>query len=330
MKKALLLTMTAGMAAALAACGGETEEEQGQESSEQESSEQESSEQAEGYPVTITDGMGEEITIEEEPENIVSLLPSNTEIAFALGLGDQIVGVTDFDTYPEEAQEKQSVGGLDFDVETVLSLEPDLILTDSSAVQNSEEGLNQLEEAGAEILVVNDATSFEETYNTINMIGQATGTEEEASSIVETMEEDVASIEETASAISEEDRKTVWVEVDAPPNIFTTGQNTFMDEMLDIIQADNAAAEEEGWVPYTEEDVVALNPDVIVTTYGFRVENSTENILNRDGWSDVPAVESEEVHDLDSDLVSRPGPRLTDGLQQMAEVVYPDVFTEEQ
>lgn len=330
MKKALLLTMTVGMAAGLAACGGETEEGQEQESTDQESAEEENTEQAEGYPVTVTDGMGEEVTIDEEPENIVSLLPSNTEIAFALGLDDQIVGVTDFDTYPEEAQEKQSVGGLDFDVETVLSLEPDLILTDSSAAQNSEEGLNQLEEAGAEILVVNDATSFEETYDTINMIGEATGTQEEADNIVETMQEDVASIEETASEISEEDRKTVWVEVDAPPDIYTTGQNTFMDEMLDIIQADNAAAEEEGWVPYTEEDAVALNPDVIVTTYGFRVENSTENILNRDGWSDVPAVENEEVYDLESDLVSRPGPRLTDGLQHMAEVVYPDVFTEEQ
>ncbi len=238
--------------------------------------------------------------------------------------------MTDFDTYPEEAQEKQSVGGLDFDVETVLSLEPDLILTDSSAAQNSEEGLNQLEEAGAEILIVNDATSFEETYDTIDMIGQATGTEEEASTIVETMQEDVASIEETASEISEEDRKTVWVEVDAPPpDIYTTDKiRLWMKCLISFRLIMRLPKKRAGFL--IQKRCCGLNPDVIVTTYGFRVENSTENILNRDGWSDVPAVENEEVYDLESDLVSRPGPRLTDGLQHMAEVVYPDVFTEEQ
>ncbi|MFZ4452229.1 ABC transporter substrate-binding protein [Salibacterium aidingense] len=282
-----------------------------------------------GFPVEMTDAAGETLTIEEKPERIVSIIPSNTEIAFALGLEEEIVGVSDHANYPEEAMDKERVGGMDFNVEKIISLEPDLLLAHASALQQAEEGLEQIEEAGVHVLVVNEAASFEGAYESIEMIGKAAGAEEEASNMVTEMKKQVQDLEEQAAEINEEERKTVWMEIQPPPEIFTTGQGTFQHEMLEIINADNAAGDEEGWLPYSAEEAVSLNPDVIITTYGSYAEGDPEEeIKSRSGWSNIPAVESGEIYDVNSDLVSRPGPRLTEGAEELAELVYPDVFTE--
>ncbi|MFB4163478.1 ABC transporter substrate-binding protein [Alteribacillus sp. JSM 102045] len=328
MKKWLGLIFTSCSLIFASACGGNEESASNKEKNNSDESEQ--IEQNEGeFPVAVTDGMGEEVSIEEKPDRIVSLIPSNTEIAFALGLEDEIVGVTDYCNFPEEAAEKQSVGDMDFDMETLLSLEPDLVLAHASSVHGSEEGLKQIEEAGIDVLIVNDASSFQDAYGSIEMIGQATGTEEKAESIISDIKEDVTEIEEQAEEISEDDRKRVWVEIQPPPEIYTTGQGTFIHEMLETINAENAAAEEEGWIHYSEEEAVALNPDVIVTTYGYYVDDPSSKIKDRSGWGNVPAVENDQIHDIDNDTVSRPGPRLTDGIEQLAELVYPDVFKEQ-
>lgn len=308
----------------VAACGTSEESPSTDGDEENEQEEQSTGE----FPIEVTDGMGEEVSIDEEPERIVSLVPSNTEIAFALGLGDEIVGVTDYCNYPEEATEKQSVGDMNFDVETLLSLEPDLVLAHASSAHGSEQGLKQIEEAGIDVLIVNDASSFEDAYGSIEMIAQATGTEEEAETIISDMKEDITEIEEKAEGISEDDRKKVWVEIQPPPEIYTTGQGTFINEMLETINAENAAGEEEGWVQYSEEEAVALNPEVIITTYGYHVDDPSAEIKQREGWEQVPAVENDEIHDVDNDTVTRPGPRLTEGTEQLAELVYPDEFSD--
>ncbi|SDH38625.1 ABC transporter substrate-binding protein [Alteribacillus bidgolensis] len=307
----------------LSACGTSEESSSSDMNEENEQEEQSAGE----FPIEVTDGRGEEVSIDEKPERIVSLVPSNTEIAFALGLGDEIVGVTDYCNYPEEATEKQSVGDMDFDVETLLSLEPDLVLAHASSAHGSEEGLKQIEEAGIDVLIVNDASSFEDAYGSIEMIAQATGTEEEAETIISDMKEDIIEIEEQAESITEDERKTVWVEIQPPPEIFTTGQGTFINEMLETINAENAAGEEEGWIQYSEEEAVALNPEVIITTYGHYVDDPSAEIKERAGWEQVPAIENDDIHDIDNDTVSRPGPRLTEGTEQLAELVYPDEFS---
>nr|WP_232725415.1 ABC transporter substrate-binding protein [Bacillus sp. FJAT-44742] len=337
MGTSLLLVMS------LAACG-ETEDtgEEAAEDTTEESMEEETAEEPQedtdtdgevgaeaDFPVTIEDAVGEEVTIEEEPQRIVSLIPSNTETAFALGAGDRIVGVTDNDTYPEEVNDIQSVGGMEFDVETILSLEPDLVLAHESSAHFSEEGFNQLQEADITVLFVSEASGFDDAYDSIEMIGAATGTYEEAETLVAEMQEGVNDLQEQAQEISEDERQTVWLEVGPAPEIYTTGTNTFLHEILEMINAENAAQNEEGWVQYSEEDVIALNPDVIITTYGFYVEDPEEEILSRSGWSDIPAVENERIYDVHADKVTRPGPRLVDGAEAIAELVYPDVFNNE-
>jgi iron complex transport system substrate-binding protein len=277
------------------------------------------------FPVTITDALDNEVTIEKQPEAIVSLIPSNTEIVYALGLGDAVVGVSDYDNYPEDVNTKEKIGGMEFNVEKIISLKPDLVLAHGSSAHNSESGLDQLRSAGITVVVIPNATSFESVYESIKLVGTITGTTDEAEEIVANMQTKLEEIKEKASAINE--KATVWVEVSPAPELYTTGQGTFMHEMIEAINATNAAGEQEGWIMFTEEDAVTLNPDVIITTYGYYVENPKDQVLAREAWSEVPAIQNDRVYDIHSDLVTRSGPRLIEGVEELAEVVYPEIFT---
>ncbi|NEU32238.1 ABC transporter substrate-binding protein [bacterium LRH843] len=281
---------------------------------------------AEAFPITITDDAGREVTIDSEPKSIVSIQTSNTEILFALGAGDRIIGVSDYDNYPEEVKDIQKVGGQDMDAELVLTLLPDMAFVTDYHYQNHADTLKQYEEAGIDVIVTGSAASFDDVYQTIEMLGKATGTTEKAAEITEGMKQRLDEIKEQAKAIT--DKKKVWVEVSPAPDIFTTGQGTFMHEMLEAIQAINVAGDQEGWVKLTEEEIVQLHPDVIITTYGYYVDNPAEEVLTREGWAEVPAVKNEQVFDVDSDTVTRTGPRLIEGVETLAKFIYPETFTE--
>lgn len=329
MKKFWKFGLSAGLAAVLlAGCGGEDAANEEQEvEAPAETTEETTEEAAEaGFPVTLVDATGEEVVIEEEPQAIISMIPSNTEIIFELGLGDKIVGVTDFDNYPEETADIEKIGGMEFNVEKIISLQPDIVFAHESGLSMGTEGLDQLTEAGLTVFVVEDATNFDEVYDTITIMGQATGTIEEAEAIIQEMEEEVAGITEKAGEV--EEAKSVFVEVGSEPEIYTTGSGTFMDEMLQLINAENVAGDQEGWVVMDPEAIVAANPDVIVTTEGQYIENPEELIKSRSGFAEVTAVQEDAVFGVDTDEVSRPGPRLTQGLRELAQAVYPEVFSE--
>ncbi|RLQ96218.1 ABC transporter substrate-binding protein [Falsibacillus albus] len=278
------------------------------------------------FPITVKDAENKEITIKQEPKRIVSLIPSNTEVAFALGLGDKIVGVSDFDNYPKEAAKKEKIGGMEFNVEKIIGLKPDLVLAHESTAKSASAGLQQLRDAGITVVVINDGKNFNDVYESIEMIGRATGTDKKAKSIVQDMKDKIADIQKKASAIPEKDEKSVFVEVSPQPEIYTAGKDTYLDEILSIIHAKNAAKSQDGWAKMSEESIVGLKPDVIITTYGYYVKNPKEQVLGRSGWADVPAVKNKEVYDVNSDMVTRSGPRLVEGIEQIAKVVYPDIF----
>jgi iron complex transport system substrate-binding protein len=317
----LLLSM-----AMIVGCGTQEQNTQDESIVEEEVAQEEvDKESGQQFPITITDDAGREVTIDDKPETIVSIQASNTEIAFALGLGDKIVGVSDYCNYPPEALEKEKVGAQDINVELVLTLLPDIALVTDYHYNTHPETLQKFEEAGINVIVVGSASSFKDVYNNIEMIGKATGSETEAKEIISDMKQRFSAIKEKAAeAIT--DKKKVWVEVSPAPDIYTTGKNTFMHEMLESIQAINAAEEHEGWVKLTEEEIVQLNPDVIITTYGYYVENPKDQVLAREGWAEVPAVKNEHVFDVNNDTVTRPGPRLIEGVETLAELIYPEVF----
>lgn len=276
------------------------------------------------FPVTLTDDAGNEVTIEQEPQKIVSIQASTTEISFALGLGDKIVGVSDYCNYPEEAKSKEKIGARDMNAEKILELLPDLVLVTDYHDEKHANILEQFRQAGSKVVVIGSASSFEDAYRHMRMIAKATGTEEKAEAIIKDMETRLEAIKEKAQTIT--NPKKVWIEVSPAPDIFTTGKGTFLNEMLESIQATNVAGDQEGWVKFTEEQIVNLMPEVIITTYGYYVDKPADGVLKREGWQEVPAVQHKQVFDVHNDTVTRPGPRLIDGVETLAELIYPETF----
>lgn len=283
-------------------------------------------EQKTGFPVTVKDALDEEVVIEEKPEKIISLIPSNTEIVYALENGDAIAAVTDYDNYPEEVMKKEKIGGMEFNIEKMVSLKPDLVLAHESTAENAKAGLQQLKDAGIKVVVVNDAQSLDEVYTSIEMIGKAIGEPEKATDLIDGMKNKFAELKEKAEAIEEGQQKSVFVEVSPAPEIYTAGKNTFIDEMLALIGAKNASGDMKGWAKVDPEAIVERNPDVVVTTYGYYTEKPVEQVLARQGWNNVKAVKGKQVYDVHSDLVTRSGPRLAEGAEELAKAIYPDVF----
>ncbi|GEK57936.1 ABC transporter substrate-binding protein [Marinococcus halophilus] len=307
--KALMIIPAAGT---LAACS--TDGESGNDGSSNENTE----------AIEVTDASGETITLDEAPDEIVSLMPSNTEIVYELGALNKIEARTDADTYPEEVTDIESVGsGLEPNIEEIIAMDPDMVLAHASS--GIEDSLSQVEEAGIPVITVPDAQSFDAVYDSIELIGTAIGEEEEAKEVIGEMKKDVSDVKKATEEA--ESSQEVYVEVGASPDLYTAGSGTFIDEMLSAVHAENAASELEGWSMVSEEEIIDASPDVILTTYPTEKE-PLEMIGSREGWETVPAVENDEVYALSSDKVSRPGPRLTEGLEEMAERIHPDAMAE--
>lgn len=284
--------------------------------------------EATSFPLEVTDSTGNTITLENEPTEIVSVMPSNTEILFALDVGDKVIGVTENDTYPEEVLDIETVGDFEINVEKIVSLNPDLVLAHESSVDSSFEAYEQIQDSDIDVYFVTDAQSIEETYDSIVEIGTVTGANDKANEIVDEMKDEFSQIEALVEEIDEKERKSALFEVSPEPEIFTGGQGTFFHELIELVGAENAAGQLDGWAPIDPEAIVDLNPDVILTVYGHYVEDAKEQIINRDGFNNVTAIENEAIYDIDEDTVSRPGPRLVEGAKEIGKAIYPDHFTE--
>lgn len=312
MKNMLKTSFLFASIAILAACnGGETEEKQ-------QTSKKEESTSA--FPVTVTDAIGNEITIENEPERIITLSPVITEILFELNLGEQVVGVTDNDNYPEEVKELPSVGNMEFSAEQVIALEPDLVLAHESSLYATEAMMEQLDSAGIKVFVVDNAESIEATYETFEVIGELTGKENEAKQLVEDVQDEIATVQAKVEGL---EQRSTFIVVGVEPDIYVVGQQNYMNDMLNLIGVKNSV-EQPGWVKYSAEDFVASNPDSMLFTYASNVEEVANNAV----FSEMKAVKENNLKLIDSDTTSRQGPRIAQGLESMAKAIYPEAFNE--
>lgn len=302
----------------LAACG----EEEATPKNEQSESTKVATEQTETqFPMTLKDALDKEVTVEKAPERIISLIPSNTEILFGLGLDEQIIGVNDNDNYPAEAAEKEKIGGQEFNLEQIIALQPDLVVAHESGLYSfGEEAIAQLESVGIPVFVVKNALTFEETYTTIEQIGQLTGKTSEAADMIASIKEGIADIE---TKVTELEEKSVFVLVGAEPDLYAAGQETFIDEMLDLLHIENVVPEL-GWPQYSAEQFVKSNADVILVTY----ESDLQAVSNNTAYSEMNAVKSGNVKLIDGDTTSRQGPRIVEGIESIAEAIYPEAFNE--
>ena len=276
--------------------------------------------------VTITDDLGVTVTIENPPERIVSLSPANSEILFALGLDEKIVGVTEYCTYPEAALSKEKIGGCStVNIEKVSVLNPDLIV---AADGNSEETVAHLRELGFTVITIN-ADTIDTTLDDILLLGKATGADDEAEVLVSSMKEDLAEIAEKTSA---EEKPTILHCMWTDP-LWVSGSGTFQDEMITAAGGINAAAAEEGWVALTMEKFLTMNPDIIVVDSGNGMGVGADDAL-RDFFLKDPrmqslsAVQNERVYVVNADIIDRGGPRIVEGVEALAEIAHPDIFGE--
>lgn len=277
--------------------------------------------QTEQTSYKVTDDRGVEVEFKEVPKTIVSLQPSNTEILFALGVGEKIVGATEYDTYPEAAQKIERVSdSQNFDSERILALKPDVVI---AYTIGSKDALKPLEDAGLKVFVIESATSFDDVYGDIEQIAAVMGVEDKGNELNEQIK---AKITEVQTKVKEvKTPKNVYLEISPKPDIYTAGAGTFQQEILNAANVKNVFADLDNWAPVSEEEVIAKNPEVILTTVNY-TEDPIGEILTRDGWNTVKAIQDKAVQSLDTDISNRPGPRIGEAVELVAKAVYPELF----
>jgi iron complex transport system substrate-binding protein len=275
--------------------------------------------------LTFTDGLGREVKLNGPAQHIVSLAPSNTEILFAIGAGSQTVGRDEFSDYPEEAKALQSVGGSmgQYSTEAIVALKPDLVL---AAEINAPELVKQLEDLGLTVYYLKNPTTLEEMYNNLGMVGQLTG--HDVAELVDSLKARVAAVDEKVSTST--DKPVVFYEIDATDAAkpYTYGPGTFGDLLIQRAGGANLSTAAGITDPYPQvslEQIVKTNPSMIVlgdSNFG----TTPEAVKARAGWENIAAVQEDQIYPFDDNLVSRPGPRLVDGLEQLAKLLHPDLF----
>lgn len=274
--------------------------------------------------MTYTDGLGREIKLEGPAQRVISLAPSNTEILFAIGAGDQVMGRDQFSDYPAEAASVTDIGST-FDAlntELIVSLKPDLIL---AAEINTPEQVKQLEDLGLTVYYLKNPLTLEEMYDNLKIVAQLTGRETEAADLIESLKTRVAAVDEKIAPISS--RFSVFYELDAtdPAKPYTAGKGTFITLLIERAGGYNIAADLDGYPQLSLEQVVAADPAFIIlgdARYGVTLES----IAQRPGWENLSAVKNGNVVPFNDDLVSRPGPRLVDALEELAKLLRPELF----
>ncbi len=271
--------------------------------------------------ISVTDDLGREVSLAGSPERIVSLAPSNTEILFALGLGDKVCGVTTNCNYPAGAIEKEQVGGFtEIDIEKIVALNPDLILAED---MHKHEVIPALEELGFSVvaLVPHD---LQEVMDSIEFIGSLTGTQAEAAQVVADMQQKIKAITDITGGLAEDEKASVLYIIWHEP-IMSIGSDTRIHELIELAGGINVAAVAgEGYPTLALEEVININPEVIIVDS----QASLYFVMNDSRLSGVSALVNDRVYSIDPDLTNRPTPRIVEALEILAEMLHPALFTD--
>ena len=274
--------------------------------------------------ITVTDSAGRTVTIPASPQRIVSLTPSTTEIAYALGLGKQIIAVDTWSDYPAETKDLPKVKMMPVNFEQVVSLKPDLVLVASIT---SNDDIKKMQDLKLTVLAVGKVTTtFDGVMADIQLVGKATGKDAQAKAVTDAMKQKLDALKATLSKAQTKPR--VYWEIDAsdPAKPYTPGPGSFVNDLITIAGGTNIASNAKAaWAQINSEEIVAADPEIIVLSdalFGM----TPESVKARKGWSSINAVKNNKVFPIDDNLVSRPGPRLVDGLEAAATLIHPELF----
>lgn len=282
------------------------------------------------FPIVIKDDRGLEVSVPKKPLRIVSLLPSHTEILYAVGAGKQMVGCTTFCNYPAETGQLEKVALSNpgsVSLETLVALKPDLIFLGGDYQRQLAEQLTKLK-----IPVLSfESQSVADIERSIRGISRATGHTQAGEELIAKIKNEITAIQKRVAPYQKQGPPRVFYQVWDQP-LMTAGPASFIGELINLIGAENVFADVKIAYPQvSEETLIVRNPDVILMpqTKKEGAADLTETISQlrkRPGWKQMNAVKNQRIYLIEDDLISRPGPRVVLGLQKMAQALYPEAY----
>lgn len=271
--------------------------------------------------IQSTDMLGRAHTYQAPASRVVALSAAECEILYALGAGGTLVGRGEYCDYPAEALSLPVLGsGGNTNIEEILALKPDLVLMNTMA--QPLEQVEAIEKAGAPVFVT-EATNIQGVYAAIEGIGQVVGKDSEAKALIDSMKTTFDALKAKVPAGGAP--KTVYFEVSPLQyGLWTGGRNTFMNELAEMLGLKNIFDDVDGWAEVSQEQVIARNPDLIVTVTMYFGEGPKpdEEIASRAGWADIAAVKNGKILAADNNAITRPGPRLAEAAQSLYDFAY--------
>lgn len=277
--------------------------------------------------ITLTDGLGRSVTVAGPAQKIVSLAPSTTEILYAIGAGTQVVGRDKNSDYPEEAKKVAEISGEGYgkvNAEAVLALGPDLVL---AADITPQEQIKSLEDLGLTVFALPNPTKLDGMYDNLRTVATLTGHSDETETLITSLKARVKAVDDKLAPISA--RPLIFYEIDGtdPKAPWTAGPGSFIETMIEMAGGSNVGSGlKDQWAQISLEELVKQDPAIIVlgdTVFG---GNTPELVKQRAGWDGLTAVKNDKIFPFDDNLMSRPGPRLVDGLEALAKLLHPGVF----
>jgi iron complex transport system substrate-binding protein len=320
-RKFTLITIMLIIMTVLAACAGEQKQPQPIEQPNQEVEQN----QQDTAQLPAEDRAGNKITIPSEINKIISISPSNTEMIVDLGFGDKLVAVDKYSGGIEGIPE--NIPYFDImnpDVEQLVALEPDIIYATGMSLSDGNDPFKPIKDLGITVAYIPASDSIEGIYKDIVFIADSLQVSGKGHELVDTMKTKIDEFKEIGSTI--EDKKTVYFEIAGAPNLYSFGSGVFLNEMIELLGAENILAEQEKWISVSDEVIVAANPDIILTNVNY-IENAVDEIKNRTGWENVTAIKNNDVYYIDNNASSLSNHHIVKALDQMAEAIYPDVYT---
>lgn len=323
MKKLIAFFLALTMAVSMAGCAGSSAADSSEKT---ESSAPTASSEASAPEASkpTTDPSGAEVSIPDSIDSIVCLSPAVNEVLIALGVGDSLV-----------AYDTQSVGlegipadlpTLDMmqpDMETLASLKPDVLFVSNMTLYDQTNPFQRLIDMGVCVLCVPSANSIAEIESSLSFIAAAVGKSAEGDALIDGMQAELDRIAAIGESITE--KKTVYFEIGAAPNMYSFGSGVFLNEMIELIGAENILADQEGWLAVEGETVASANPDVILTNVNY-LDDAVGEILSRSGWEGVSAIQNKQVYYIDNMSSSLSNHNIVKALDEMAKAVYPDAY----
>ena len=278
-----------------------------------------------------TDRAGNDIVLPEEVNTIISMAPSTTRFLIDLGLADKIVAI-DTNSLIYESELPDDVQQFDMmapDNEALVALNPDIVFTSGMSNIGGDDAFQSVRDAGICVADIPTSTSFEEIDKDLEFIGMAVKEEAKAQELIAAFDETVAEIKKVGDSITE--KKSVLFMISLPseeyPSVYTFGKGTYLDEMITAVGAENVTGDQSDWISISEEEAIAMNPDVIITNVDY-IEEVENVIKTAEGWENVTAIKNDAVYCIDSTSSNQPNNHVVDALIQMAKLIYPEQFAD--